>query len=80
MTRTRYKHLLMIAFDYGFATKHEPFLLTSQVAEAITGEALMTPAEIEMLLDTWPTHSRAMRNAIGDAYIAGRWGGYEQIN
>lgn len=80
MTRERFKYLLSIAFDHGFATKHEQFLLASQVVEAISINALMPCYEVEWLLDGTNSAARAMKNAIGDAYVAGRWGEYEQVN
>ena len=80
MTRTRYKHILLLAFDHGFDTKSEPFILASGVVEALAGVALMSTDEIEFLLDYSLPCARAMKNAIGDAYVAGRWGEYEQVN
>lgn len=80
MTRERFKYLLGVAFDYGFATRRDGFMLASQVVEAISINALMPCYEVEWLLDPTISPARAMKNAIGDAYIAGRWGEYEQVN
>lgn len=82
MTRTRYKHILLLAFDLGYATKYEPFMLASQVVETL-GDALrlaLSGDEVDWLTDITNSAARAMKNAIGDAYIAGRWGEYEQVD